>query len=97
MENKRITKIFENICKELGKGSFQYYSTVVKTHYLQLTGVRIPTVFLIHPDEIVPDAYKVPIFLIIADSECELPTEELITISYEDIENYIYRYLAALW
>ena len=43
MENKRITKIFENICKELGKGSFQYYSTVVKTHYLQLTGVRIPT------------------------------------------------------
>ena len=52
MENKRITKIFENICKELGKGSFQYYSTVVKTHYLQLTGVRIPTVFLIHSSDL---------------------------------------------
>lgn len=97
MENKRITKIFENICKELGKGSFQYYSTVVKTHYLQLTGVRIPTVFLIHSDEIGPDASKVPMYIIRAESEGELPTEELITISYEDIENYIYCYLAALW
>jgi hypothetical protein len=97
MENKRITKIFENICKKLGKGSFQYYSTVVKTHYLQLTGVRIPTVFLIHSDEIGPDASKVPMYIIRTEPEGELPTEELITISYEDIENYIYRYLAALW
>lgn len=96
MENKRITKIFENICKELGEGSFQYYSTVVKTHYLQLTGVRISTVFLIHSDEIGPDASKVPMYIIRTESEGELPTEELITISYEDIENYIYRYLAAL-
>lgn len=89
MENKRITKIFENICKELGKGSFQYYSTVVKTHYLQLTGVRILTVFLIHSDEIGPDASKVPMYIIRTEPEGELPTEELITISYEDIENYI--------
>lgn len=96
MENKRITKIFENICKELGKGSSQYYSTVVKTHYLQLTGIRIPTVFLIHSDEIGPDASKVPMYIIRTEPEGELSTEELITISYEDIENYIYRYLAAL-
>ena len=89
MENKRITKIFENICKELGKGSSQYYSTVVKTHYLQLTGVRIPTVFLIHSDEIGPDASKVPMYIIRAKPKGEPPTEELITISYEDIEIYI--------
>lgn len=35
-------------------------------------------------------------YIIRTEPEGELPTEELITISYEDIENYIYRYLAAL-
>lgn len=51
---------------------------------------------LIYSDEIGPDASKVPMYIIRTEPEGELPTEELITISYEDIENYIYRYLAAL-
>lgn len=95
-ENKRITEIFKNICNELGKGSFQYYSTVVKTHYLQLTGIKMSTVFLIHADEIGPEASEVPMYVIKSVPGGELPTEELILISYEDIENYVYRYLATL-
>lgn len=96
MENKRITKIFENICEELGKGSFQYYSTVVKTHYLRITGIKNPAVFLIHSDEIGPNASEVPMYIIKTNPEGDLPTEELVTVSYNNIENYIYRYLAAL-
>lgn len=95
-ENKRITEIFKGICKELGKGSFQYYSTVIRTHFLQLTGIKNPTTFLIHSDEIGPEASEVPMYVIKSNPEGELPTEELILISYNKIEDYVYRYLAAL-
>lgn len=96
MENKRITEIFKNICDELGEGSFQYYSTVVKTHYLQITGIKIPTVFLIHSDEIGFKASEVPMYVIKTNPGGGLPTEELVTISYKNIEDYVYRYLASL-
>lgn len=91
MENLIVSEIFKNIQDEFGQGSYQYYSSVTKTHYLYVSNRLI---FLIHSDEIGETATCLFLYIIKYGKETQVPEEISVKIPFSELENYIYRYIS---
>lgn len=93
--NQKVDEIFKSIQEELGKGSFQYYSTITKSHYLY---VNNRVIFLIHSDEIGvgPEALDVGMYIIKPDKQTSVPIEVFVSkIPFSELEDFIYRFIVS--
>lgn len=91
--NQKVDEIFKSIQEELGKGSFQYYSTITKSHYLY---VNNRVIFLIHSDEIGPEALDVGMYIIKPDKQTSVPIEVFVgKIPFSELEDFIYRFIVS--